>query len=187
MTSNWMKVHVLEGDGVVPALFQYLYKTDKALRGRHHALVSASTTNQAPSSPTTGDPTATVTSNTAGGLGSTVGASNITVTSATGGPALGTSATGVKRPLYTLPIPDTVIYDHNFPQAWYSYSRRDREMIKRPGRYLDAQHIYKGLCRVEPGSGGICAQFSCAVPDEQDPSITKTRVYYLNPPQLEEL
>jgi hypothetical protein len=177
--ANWLKIHVLEGDGVVPHLFQYLYRLDRTLRGRHHAFAASpgpSTGNGNGASKSEGAPTSPSPTATQSGGGNAT--NTVTGQSTSYAPTPLQSTLG-----YALPIPDTVIFDHNFPQAWFRY--RDKEIVKRPGRYLDAQHVYKCFSRIEPNSGGICAQFACAVPDPEDPSITRTKVYYLNPPDLE--
>lgn len=56
-------------------------------------------------------------------------------------------------------IPDTVVYEHDFPQAWYTYDVKTKELAKQSGKYLDAMEIYKGFSSVAPGCGEICAQF----------------------------
>eukprot|EP01062_Namystynia_karyoxenos_P071210 TRINITY_DN66619_c0_g1_i1.p1 TRINITY_DN66619_c0_g1~~TRINITY_DN66619_c0_g1_i1.p1 ORF type:complete len:761 (+),score=261.29 TRINITY_DN66619_c0_g1_i1:82-2364(+) len=48
--------------------------------------------------------------------------------------------------------PDTVVYEHNFPQHWYHYDAKQEEIQKRPGSYLDTAQIYDFFKRPPPGS-----------------------------------
>lgn len=56
-------------------------------------------------------------------------------------------------------IPETVVYEHNFPQAWFSYDEENNELIKRPGKMLDAATMYQYFSVPCPGAGGVVAQF----------------------------
>ena len=97
-------------------------------------------------------------------------------------PKLDSSATaGV-----TLPIPDTVVYEHDFPQAWFTYHRKLNEIVKRSGKFLDATQIYRGFSTVHPASGGICAQF-CATSVNAETGQPETTVMYLSPSNLESM
>eukprot|EP01063_Lacrimia_lanifica_P018651 TRINITY_DN2555_c0_g1_i1.p1 TRINITY_DN2555_c0_g1~~TRINITY_DN2555_c0_g1_i1.p1 ORF type:complete len:601 (+),score=161.82 TRINITY_DN2555_c0_g1_i1:130-1932(+) len=57
-------------------------------------------------------------------------------------------------------IPDTVVYEQNFPRAWYTYDFKNYEITKKAGRFLDAHHIYQTFSKTDAGCD-ICAQFSC--------------------------
>ena len=81
------------------------------------------------------------------------------------------------------PMPDTIVYDNNFPQAWYVFDRKGCEMVKMPGKRLDAQEIYNGFCSVERSSGGICAQFTAVVRDVAT-GVVSAETTYLFPIEL---
>lgn len=91
---EWTKQHQLEGDGLLPLLYDHLWKSD---RTREHRLREAL-------------------------------------------------------------IPDTVVFEHNFPRAWYTYDLKTMELVKRAGKLLDSQSIYKHFCLEERGCD-IVAQF----------------------------
>jgi len=65
-------------------------------------------------------------------------------------------------------IPDTVVYEHNFPRAWYTYEGKNRvgEITKRSGKFLDVHHIFKHFSKQAPYRGNrgkfcdIVAQYS---------------------------
>ena len=46
---------------------------------------------------------------------------------------------GREHSMSTVLLPETVVFDHNFPRAWYAYDMKNKEIIKRPGSMLDAQ------------------------------------------------
>ncbi|CUI15493.1 Hypothetical protein, putative [Bodo saltans] len=99
---EWTKQHQLEGDGLLPLLYDHLWKSD---RTREHRLREAF-------------------------------------------------------------IPDTVVFEHNFPRAWYTFDTKTQEIVKRAGKLLDSQSIHKFFCEEERGCD-IVAQFyhkSVAVP-----------------------
>jgi hypothetical protein len=92
--SEWTKQHQLEGDGLLPLLYDHLWKSDKT---REHRLRDAM-------------------------------------------------------------IPDTVVFEHNFPRAWYTYDAKAQEIVKRAGKLLDSHSIYKFFGAEEKGCD-IVAQF----------------------------
>jgi hypothetical protein len=50
-------------------------------------------------------------------------------------------------------IPHTVVYEHNFPRAWYSYEEKSGEITKRSGKFLDVHHIYNFFKKQTPYRG----------------------------------
>jgi hypothetical protein len=58
-----------------------------------------------------------------------------------------------------LPVPDTVVFERDFPQGWYTYDRRAGQLQRLPGRMLDAATIVENFNATSTGAGGICAQF----------------------------
>ena len=102
-------------------------------------------------------------------------------------PTTATPAAAVMAPARPLPpMPDTVIYDRNFPQGWFRFDLREGEVQQRPGRMLDARKIFDGFKSVAPGSGGICAQFVSVVFDELAEQ-RQLNVMYLCADELEAL
>jgi hypothetical protein len=65
---------------------------------------------------------------------------------------------GREHSMSTVLLPDTVIFDHNFPRAWYAYDMKNKEIIKRPGSMLDAQTMYDKFAETVGGCD-IVAQF----------------------------
>ncbi|RNF26168.1 uncharacterized protein Tco025E_01568 [Trypanosoma conorhini] len=98
-SSDWVKQHPLEGDGLRPLLYMHLWKKNKGSESR----------------------------------------------------------------LKSVRLPDTVVYEHNFPRAWYTYDGEAREINKHPGKMLDAQSIYEHFSHSTPDCD-VVAQFltTCA-------------------------
>ena len=90
--SDWARQHQLEGDGLIPLLYDHLNKSDRTKEHR----------------------------------------------------------------LKNVPIPDTVIFDHNFPRAWYAYDFKGQEIVKRPGKMLESQSIYEYFSGEESGVEDPC-------------------------------
>eukprot|EP00756_Hemistasia_phaeocysticola_P025452 Hpha_TRINITY_DN16007_c3_g1::TRINITY_DN16007_c3_g1_i1::g.117589::m.117589 len=73
--------------------------------------------------------------------------------------------------------PDTVVYEHNFPQHWYHYDPKQEEIQKRPGSFLDTAQIYEFFKKAPPGAKDfdlekdVVAQYLCSetVPSEDNP------------------
>ncbi|RNF06744.1 hypothetical protein TraAM80_03767 [Trypanosoma rangeli] len=65
--------------------------------------------------------------------------------------------------LKNIRLPDTVVYEHNFPRAWYTYDGDAKEINKHPGKMLDAQSIYEQFSHSTPDCD-VVAQFltTCA-------------------------
>lgn len=126
------KVHVLESDGVCRYLFPYLLKMQKQLRALKENRESL-------------------------GLPALDFHTKNKVTAAAA--AAASAADDVVGLPFDLGIPDTIVYEHNFPQAWYTYDVKTREMSKQSAKFLDVTEIHKGFSTVVAGTGGICAQF----------------------------
>lgn len=50
---------------------------------------------------------------------------------------------GREDTVFPVRIPETVVFEHNFPQAWFCFDDENKELIKRPGRMLDAATMYE--------------------------------------------
>eukprot|EP00755_Sulcionema_specki_P019271 Sspe_Gene.11953::Locus_4067_Transcript_2_3_Confidence_0.286_Length_2251::g.11953::m.11953 len=59
--------------------------------------------------------------------------------------------------------PDTVVYEHNFPQHWYTYDSKHGEILKRPGSFLDTAQILKYFSRPVSKDCDIVAQYLCSM------------------------
>ena len=57
--------------------------------------------------------------------------------------------------------PDTVVYEHSFPQHWYTYNAKHAEIQKRPGWYLDTAQIYRHFSRPVTRGLDVVAQYIC--------------------------
>ncbi|AAZ11729.1 uncharacterized protein TEOVI_000543400 [Trypanosoma equiperdum] len=78
---------------------------------------------------------------------------------------------GSESRLKNVRLPDTVVYEHNFPRAWYTYDAEAREINKHPGKMLDAQSIYQHFSRPTAGYE-IVAQFLTTCPVDDPESLT---------------
>eukprot|EP01062_Namystynia_karyoxenos_P040792 TRINITY_DN296_c0_g1_i1.p1 TRINITY_DN296_c0_g1~~TRINITY_DN296_c0_g1_i1.p1 ORF type:complete len:564 (+),score=175.24 TRINITY_DN296_c0_g1_i1:90-1694(+) len=81
--------------------------------------------------------------------------------------------------------PDTIVYDHNFPRSWYTYDRKNRELVKKQGKVLDTSTIAAAFSKQEHQDVGIVASymFSCEDPDTGEPV---TSVEFFNAQGLHE-
>eukprot|EP01064_Diplonema_japonicum_P002910 TRINITY_DN1188_c4_g2_i1.p1 TRINITY_DN1188_c4_g2~~TRINITY_DN1188_c4_g2_i1.p1 ORF type:complete len:570 (+),score=105.78 TRINITY_DN1188_c4_g2_i1:49-1758(+) len=77
-------------------------------------------------------------------------------------------------------LPDTVVYEHNFPRAWYTYDFKNSEILKRAGRFLDTHHIYQAFSKTQ--GVDICAQYLFTSEGENG---CTTSVEFMNPKDLE--
>lgn len=65
-------------------------------------------------------------------------------------------------------LPDTVVFDHNFPRAWYAYDRKNDEIVKRPGSMLDAQTMYDHFAQTSKGCEIVAQFFYTSVNAEEE-------------------
>ncbi|GET90608.1 hypothetical protein, conserved [Leishmania tarentolae] len=65
---------------------------------------------------------------------------------------------GREHSMSSVRLPDTVVFDHNFPRAWFAYDHKNSEIVKRPGSMLDAQTMYAHFSESAKGCD-IVAQF----------------------------
>ena len=80
-------------------------------------------------------------------------------------------------------IPDTIVYDHNFPRGWYTTDIKSREIMKRQGKELDSATILKYFEQPSSKNWGIVASYmSCT----EDDDITTTHVEFFNQRTLKE-
>lgn len=62
-------------------------------------------------------------------------------------------------------IPDTIIYEHNFPVAWYFY--QENELRKKSGKELETRQIFDRLSKNVDPNHQICATFLSTHEDEE--------------------
>ncbi|CAM40174.1 conserved hypothetical protein [Leishmania braziliensis MHOM/BR/75/M2904] len=65
-------------------------------------------------------------------------------------------------------LPDTVVFDHNFPRAWYAYDSKNNEIVKRPGSMLDAQTMYTHFAESVKGFDVVAQFFHTSVNVEEE-------------------
>ncbi|KAG5472243.1 hypothetical protein LSCM1_03641 [Leishmania martiniquensis] len=65
-------------------------------------------------------------------------------------------------------LPDTVVFDHNFPRAWYTYDHKNNEVVKRPGPMLDAQTMYTRFAESVKGCDIVAQFFHTSVNVEEE-------------------
>eukprot|EP00796_Vickermania_ingenoplastis_P011617 gene11618-8006_t len=88
---------------------------------------------------------------------------------------------GREQALEPVCIPETVVFEHNFPQAWFSYDEENHELIKKPGKMLDAATMFEFFSMTPPGikgpqGGTVVAQFlHISVPIEAEWANVMTR------------
>ena len=70
--------------------------------------------------------------------------------------------------------PDTVVYEHNFPQHWYTFDTKHQEIQKRPGSFLDTAQILKFFSRPVTKRFAIVAQYIFATdnPATEEPDLS---------------
>lgn len=49
------------------------------------------------------------------------------------------------KPCRDILVPDTVVFDHNFPRGWYTTDVKAREVMRKQGKELDASTIERGF------------------------------------------
>eukprot|EP01063_Lacrimia_lanifica_P025170 TRINITY_DN32941_c0_g1_i1.p1 TRINITY_DN32941_c0_g1~~TRINITY_DN32941_c0_g1_i1.p1 ORF type:complete len:718 (+),score=184.68 TRINITY_DN32941_c0_g1_i1:79-2232(+) len=81
--------------------------------------------------------------------------------------------------------PETVVYEHNFPQHWYYYDPKHGEMFKRPGSYLDTSQILKYFSRPVAKDFEIVAQYLCTQENPETEEI-ETSVEFFTAQTLKE-
>eukprot|EP00760_Papus_ankaliazontas_P003918 PhM_4_TR11664/c0_g1_i1/m.64158 len=56
-------------------------------------------------------------------------------------------------------IPDTIVYDHNFPRSWFTYDKKQKNIEKRQGRDLDPSSINEAFSKSKDPDVGILASY----------------------------
>eukprot|EP01006_Ploeotia_vitrea_P060759 TRINITY_DN76507_c0_g1_i1.p1 TRINITY_DN76507_c0_g1~~TRINITY_DN76507_c0_g1_i1.p1 ORF type:complete len:566 (+),score=36.11 TRINITY_DN76507_c0_g1_i1:57-1754(+) len=75
-------------------------------------------------------------------------------------------------------VPDTIVYEHNFPRGWYLYDAKNHEIAKQAGRSLDSASIFAHFSKPNPGGVEIVAQYMFSVHDPfVDKSVTTVEFF----------
>src|SRR3989338_7598950 len=74
-------------------------------------------------------------------------------------------------------VPQTIVYEHNFPTVWYQQNPSTKEFKKKSGKELETKAIMNEFTRniVVSRTGGA------SVGDQQDPSATNTTTVQVTP------
>jgi hypothetical protein len=90
-------------------------------------------------------------------------------------------------------IPDTIVFDHNFPRGWYTTSdvKSKGEITKKQGKELDAASIAQGFSKPQPANApiSIVASYMCSYEEDDKTtgeSVTVTSVEFFNEEALKE-
>ncbi|RNF02179.1 uncharacterized protein Tco025E_08441 [Trypanosoma conorhini] len=86
------------------------------------------------------------------------------------------------KPCRNVFVPDTVVYEHNFPRGWYTTDVRAREVTRRQGKDLDAATIEAGFKRGVSETCPIVATYLSTLEEDVGggASETTTQVEVLN-------
>ncbi|XQJ29235.1 hypothetical protein NXY56_005272 [Leishmania guyanensis] len=58
-------------------------------------------------------------------------------------------------------IPDTVVFEHNFPRGWYTTDMKAKEVVRKQGKELDAKTIEQGFTQDLHEGSPIAAIYLC--------------------------
>ncbi|KAG5471238.1 hypothetical protein LSCM1_01311 [Leishmania martiniquensis] len=58
-------------------------------------------------------------------------------------------------------IPDTVVFEHNFPRGWYTTDMKAKEVVRKQGKELDANTIQQGFTQDLHDGSPIAAAYLC--------------------------
>ncbi|KPI90359.1 hypothetical protein ABL78_0586 [Leptomonas seymouri] len=71
-------------------------------------------------------------------------------------------------------IPDTVVFEHNFPRGWYTTDMKANEVVRKQGKELDSNTIEQGFTQDLNDSCPIAATYLCTTemdPDKEDSGV----------------
>lgn len=96
--------------------------------------------------------------------------------------------TKTMKPCKDVFIPDTIVFDHNFPRGWYTSDLKAKEISKKQGKELDATSIAAGFSKLPSPSILIVASYMCSFEVENDRGETEvcTQVEFFNESTLKE-
>lgn len=79
------------------------------------------------------------------------------------------------KPCHNIIVPDTIVFEHNFPRGWYTTDIKAREIMRRQGRDLDASTIEKGFTANVSDSCPIVATYLCMQEEDLGNGETETK------------
>jgi hypothetical protein len=96
--------------------------------------------------------------------------------------------TKTMKPCKDVFIPDTIVFDHNFPRGWYTSDLKAKEISKKQGKELDATSIAAGFSKPINPNVTIVASYMCSFETENDNGETEmcTQVEFFNEDTLKE-
>lgn len=96
--------------------------------------------------------------------------------------------TKTMKPCKDVFIPDTIVFDHNFPRGWYTSDLKAKEISKKQGKELDAASIAAGFCKPINPNVMIVASYMCSYEMETEHGETEmcTQVEFFNEETLKE-
>lgn len=65
-------------------------------------------------------------------------------------------------------IPDTVVFEHNFPRGWYTTDMKANEVVRKQGKELDSNTIEQGFTQDLSPSCPIAASYLCTTEMEAE-------------------
>lgn len=78
------------------------------------------------------------------------------------------------KPCHGIRVPDTVVFEHNFPRGWYTTDTKANEVIRKQGKELDASQIEHGFKQSVSDSCPIVATYLCTTETEVENGQTET-------------
>lgn len=75
------------------------------------------------------------------------------------------------KPCKDILVPDTVVFEHNFPRGWYTTDVKAREVTRKQGKELDASTIEHGFVDGVPDSCPVVATYLCTVENDAHQSM----------------
>uniref|UniRef100_UPI003AFB82E4 distal DC4 n=1 Tax=Leishmania tarentolae TaxID=5689 RepID=UPI003AFB82E4 len=70
-------------------------------------------------------------------------------------------------------IPDTVVFEHNFPRGWYTTDMKAKEVVRKQGKDLDANTIEQGFKQNLYDGSPIAATYLCTMEKTTDNGETE--------------
>eukprot|EP00744_Colponema_vietnamica_P008001 GILI01011447.1.p1 GENE.GILI01011447.1~~GILI01011447.1.p1 ORF type:complete len:552 (-),score=62.68 GILI01011447.1:55-1674(-) len=92
------------------------------------------------------------------------------------------------KPCKDVFIPDTIVFDHNFPRGWYTSDLKAKEISKKQGKELDAASIANTFCDMPNHDVKIVASYMSSFEIENDHGVSEvcTEVEFFNESTLKE-
>lgn len=96
--------------------------------------------------------------------------------------------TKTMKPCKDVFIPDTIVFDHNFPRGWYTSDLKAKEISKKQGKELDATSIAAGFSKASTPGILTVASYMCSYEVENEHGETEvcTQVEFFNEQSLKE-